>query len=399
MPITSLTAEAVTPAGLGRKQAALCKNMFTLGIVSWIYERSVDDLKTIIDAMFGVKRPQMAAANKLAVEAGYNYADTVEIFTGKFHIAKAQLPQGTYRRVTGNEATALGFLAASEVTGLPLFYGSYPITPASDILHELSKLRHFGVRTFQAEDEIAAIGAAIGAAYGGSLGLTGSSGPGIALKSEFIGLAVMAELPLVVADIQRGGPSTGLPTKTEQADLLQCMFGRNGECPVAIVAPSGPGECFDMALESFRIALEHMTPVFFLSDGYIANGSEPWRIPGRDELPSIKVEFHDDPGGSSPTPAIQRHSSGLGRSPARRASNTALAASRRKTSAVWSATIRPITKRWCTCASARSTTSPTAFRISTSSAPTPVICWSSAGAAPGGRSGTRSKTRKARALR
>ena len=300
LPITSLTAEAVTPAGLGRKQAALCKNMFTLGIVSWIYERSVDDLKTIIDAMFGVKRPQMAAANKLAVEAGYNYADTVEIFTGKFHIAKAQLPQGTYRRVTGNEATALGFLAVSEVTGLPLFYGSYPITPASDILHELSKLRHFGVRTFQAEDEIAAIGAAIGAAYGGSLGLTGSSGPGIALKSEFIGLAVMAELPLVVADIQRGGPSTGLPTKTEQADLLQCMFGRNGECPVAIVAPSGPGECFDMALESFRIALEHMTPVFFLSDGYIANGSEPWRIPGRDELPPIKVEFHDDPGGFQP---------------------------------------------------------------------------------------------------
>lgn len=300
LPITSLTAEAVKPAGLGKKQAALCKNMFTLGIVSWIYERSVDDVKKLLDAMFGKKRPQLAEANKLALEAGYNYADTVEIFSGKYRVMKAQLPAGTYRRVTGNEATALGFLAASEVTGLPLFYGSYPITPASDILHELSKLRHFGVRTFQAEDEIAAIGAAIGAAYGGALGLTGTSGPGVALKSEFIGLAVMAELPLVIANIQRGGPSTGLPTKTEQADLLQCMFGRNGECPVAIVAPSTPAECFDMALESFRLAIEHMTPVFFLSDGYIANGSEPWRIPEPDELPAIDVEFRTDPDGFQP---------------------------------------------------------------------------------------------------
>ena len=294
IPISSLTINAVTPTGLSTKQASLCKNMFTLGIVSWLYDRSIQAIMEFIDKRYGKTRPEMAEANKLAVQAGYNYAETIELFTGKYQISAANLAPGTYRRVTGNEATALGVLAASELSGRPLFYASYPITPASDILHELSKLRHFGVRTFQAEDEIAAMGIAIGAAYGGSLGLTGTSGPGMALKSEAIGLAVMTELPVVVINVQRGGPSTGLPTKTEQADLLQAMFGRNGESPLVVVAPSGPADCFNMAIEAFRIAIKYMTPVIFLSDGYIANGSEPWRLPTEDELPGIDVKFHTD---------------------------------------------------------------------------------------------------------
>ncbi|MBF8270013.1 MAG: 2-oxoacid:acceptor oxidoreductase subunit alpha [Gammaproteobacteria bacterium] len=294
IPISSLTVNAVAPSGLGIKQASLCKNMFTLGIVSWLYDRTIDAIIAFIDKRYGSSRPEMAAANKLALQAGYNYAETVEMFTGKFHVSAANLPPGTYRRITGNEATAMGVLAAAELSGRPLFYASYPITPASDILHELSKLRHFGVRTVQAEDEIAAMGIAIGAAYGGALGLTGTSGPGMALKAEAIGLAVMAELPVVVLNVQRGGPSTGLPTKTEQADLLQAMFGRNGESPLAVVAPSGPADCFYMAIEAFRLAIKYMTPVIYLSDGYIANGSEPWRLPTTEELPVIDVKFHTD---------------------------------------------------------------------------------------------------------
>ncbi len=290
-PITSMTVAAVESSWLSKKQAELSKNMFTLGIISWLYDRSLDALVERIDTLFAKKKPELAEANKLALQAGYNFADTVEVFTGRYRISKAEMPPGEYKRITGNEATALGFLAASELSGRPLFYASYPITPASDILHELSKLRHFGVKTFQAEDEIAAIGIAIGAAWGGSLGLTGTSGPGVALKAEAIGLAVMTELPVVIANVQRGGPSTGLPTKTEQADLLQAMFGRNGECPVPIVAPSTPSECFDMAIEAFRIAIKYMTPVFFLSDGYLANGSEPWRIPGSDEFPEFEHNF------------------------------------------------------------------------------------------------------------
>jgi 2-oxoglutarate ferredoxin oxidoreductase subunit alpha len=294
IPISSLTINAVAPAGLSTKQASLCKNMFTLGIVSWLYDRTIDAITAFIDKRYGKSRPEMAAANKLALQAGYHYAETVEMFTGKFHVSAANLPPGTYRRITGNEATAMGVLAAAELSGRPLFYASYPITPASDILHELSKLRHFGVRTIQAEDEIAAMGIAIGAAYGGALGLTGTSGPGMALKSEAIGLAVMAELPVVILNVQRGGPSTGLPTKTEQADLLQAMFGRNGECPLAIVAPSGPADCFNMAIEAFRLAIKYMTPVIYLSDGYIANGSEPWRLPKEAELTPIPIRFHTD---------------------------------------------------------------------------------------------------------
>ncbi len=290
-PITTLTVAAVESSWLSRKQAELSKNMFTLGIISWLYDRSLDALVERIEYLFASKKPELAEANKLALQAGYNFADTVEVFTGRYLISKADMPPGDYKRITGNEATALGFLAASELSGRSLFYASYPITPATDILHELSRLRHFGVKTFQAEDEIAAIGIAIGASWGGSLGLTGTSGPGVALKSEAIGLAVMTELPVVIASIQRGGPSTGLPTKTEQADLLQAMFGRNGECPVPIVAPSTPSECFEMAIESFRIAIKYMTPVFFLSDGYLANGSEPWRIPEPEEFQPFEHNY------------------------------------------------------------------------------------------------------------
>lgn len=294
-PITTMTVAAVESSWLSKKQAELSKNMFTLGIISWLYDRSLDALVERIEKLFAKKKPELAEANKLALQAGYNFADTVEVFTGRYRISKAEMPPGEYKRITGNEATALGFLAASELSGRPLFYASYPITPASDILHELSRLRHFGVKTFQAEDEIAAIGIAIGAAWGGSLGLTGTSGPGVALKSEAIGLAVMTELPIVIANVQRGGPSTGLPTKTEQADLLQAMFGRNGECPVPIVAPTTPGECFEMAIEAFRISIKYMTPVFFLSDGYLANGSEPWRIPEMNEFPKFDEKSTDIP--------------------------------------------------------------------------------------------------------
>lgn len=298
VPITTLTLEAVRPLGLGKKQASLCKNMFMLGLVAWIYDRSADAVEAQIDALMASKNDQpamfemhqqQASANKLALRAGYNYADTVEVFVCRYAVGKAKLPSGTYRRVTGNEATALGFLAASVISHRPLVYASYPITPASDILHELSKYRHFGVRTVQAEDEIAAMCMAIGAAYGGCLGLTGTSGPGVALKTEAIGLAVMTELPVIIVNVQRGGPSTGLPTKTEQSDLLQAIHGRNGECPVAVLAARSPAHCFEMAIEAARIAIRYMTPVFLLSDGAIANGSEPWRTPKESELPTIDL--------------------------------------------------------------------------------------------------------------
>ncbi len=298
VPITTLTLEAVRPLGLDKKQASLCKNMFMLGLVAWIYDRDATAVEKQIDALLDRKTAQpamlekyreQARANKLAFRAGYNYADTVEVFVCRYAVGKAKLLPGTYRRVTGNEATALGFLAASVISQRSLLYASYPITPASDILHELSKYRHFGVRTVQAEDEIAAIAMAIGAAYGGCLGLTGTSGPGVALKTEAVGLAVMAELPVVIVNVQRGGPSTGLPTKTEQSDLLQAIYGRNGECPVVVLAAHSPAHCFEMAIEAFRIAIRYMTPVFLLSDGSIANGTEPWRTPKESELPGIDL--------------------------------------------------------------------------------------------------------------
>ena len=299
IPLTSLTLQAVAEAGLSGRQATRCKNFFALGLVFWLYERPVDYTREWIEKKFK-DHEQMAKANTLALLAGYNYADTTEVFTNHFRVRKAQLQPGTYRKITGNEATATGFITAALLSGRPLFYGSYPITPASDVLHELSRFKNYPVKTFQAEDEISAIGAAIGASYSGALGLTGTSGPGVALKSEAIGLAVMTELPLVIANIQRGGPSTGLPTKTEQADLFQAVLGRNGECPVAVVAPATPADCFAMAIEAFRIATRFMTPVFFLSDGYLGNGAEPWRIPSRSELPELEVSVRTEKEGFQP---------------------------------------------------------------------------------------------------
>jgi 2-oxoglutarate ferredoxin oxidoreductase subunit alpha len=299
IPLTTLTLDAVTKAGLNRKQAVRCKNFFALGVVYWMFDRPVDHTVKWIEAKFS-KNPMLLDANRSALMAGYNYADTTEVFTTHYGVRKAKLPPGRYRNLTGNEALALGVVAAMVQSGRELLYASYPITPASDILHELSRYKRFGVKTFQAEDEIAAMGAAIGAAFAGNLGLTGTSGPGVALKSEFIGLAVMTELPVVIMNIQRGGPSTGLPTKTEQADLLQAMFGRNGECPVPIVAACTPGDCFWTILEAFRIALRYMTPVFCLSDGYIANGSEPWLVPSIKEIPPLKTQFATEPNGFKP---------------------------------------------------------------------------------------------------
>ena len=299
LPITSLTVGALEEAKLPHKHMERCKNFYALGLMYWLFDRPLEPTLKWIDQKFS-KMPEVALANKLAVKAGYNYAETTEIFTTHYRVAKSDIKPGKYRNITGNEATAIGFIAASQLAGRPLYYGSYPITPASDILHELSAHKNFGVKTFQAEDEIAAVGAAVGAAFAGNLGLTGTSGPGLALKSEFIGLAVMTELPIVIIDVQRGGPSTGLPTKTEQADLLQVMFGRNSECPVAVVAPATPSDCFSMAIEAFRIAIKYMTPVVYLSDGYLGNGSEPWEIPSIESLPRIEVKFRTEKAGFYP---------------------------------------------------------------------------------------------------
>ena len=296
VPLTTLTVEALKDSGLARKDAERAKNMFALGLLSWMYHRPTEGTVRFLRTKFA-KKPEIAEANILAFKAGWNYGETTEDFAVSYQVAPATaaFPPGRYRNISGNLALAYGLVAASRQSGLPLFLGSYPITPASDILHELSKHKNFGVRTFQAEDEIAGIGAALGAAFGGSLGVTTTSGPGVALKSETIGLAVSLELPLLVIDIQRGGPSTGLPTKTEQADLLQAMYGRNGEAPVPIVAPATAADCFTAALEAARIALTYRTPVFLLSDGYLANGSEPWRIPEPSELPDLRVEFATAP--------------------------------------------------------------------------------------------------------
>ncbi|MET8557969.1 2-oxoacid:acceptor oxidoreductase subunit alpha [Streptomyces sp. NPDC004959] len=292
VPLTTLTVEALKDYDLSRKDAGRSKNMFALGLLSWMYHRPTEGTEKFLRAKFA-KRPEIAEANLTAFRAGWNFGETTEDFAVSYEVAPATtaFPTGTYRNISGNLALAYGLIAASRQAGLPLYLGSYPITPASDILHELSKHKNFGVRSFQAEDEIAGIGAALGAAFGGSLAVTTTSGPGVALKSETIGLAVSLELPLLIVDIQRGGPSTGLPTKTEQADLLQAMYGRNGEAPVPIVAPRTPADCFDAAIDAARIALTYRTPVFLLSDGYLANGSEPWRIPEADELPDLTTPF------------------------------------------------------------------------------------------------------------
>jgi 2-oxoglutarate ferredoxin oxidoreductase subunit alpha len=295
LPITTLNMNALKGnVELSRKEIDRSKNFFALGVLYWLYDRPMENTLNWIRAKFA-KSPEVAKANEIALKTGYNFADTTEVFTTHYTVKKAQIAPGKYRKITGNEATAIGFIAASQISGRPLFYGSYPITPASDILHELSRHKTFGVRTFQAEDEIAAVCASIGASFAGHIGLTGTSGPGVALKQEAIGLAVMTELPLVIVNVQRGGPSTGLPTKTEQADLFQAVWGRNGECPAIVVAPATPADCFHMAIEAVRLAFKYMSPVFYLSDGYLANGAEPWAIPGMDQLPKIEVNFANDP--------------------------------------------------------------------------------------------------------
>jgi 2-oxoglutarate ferredoxin oxidoreductase subunit alpha len=296
VPLTSTTVRALAEFDISKKDAERAKNMFALGLLSWMYNRPTDKTISFLQEKFA-RKPEIAAANVAAFRAGYNYGDTTEAFAVSYEVKPAPLPPGTYRNISGNPALAYGLIAASQRSGLPLFLGAYPITPASDILHELAKHKRFGVRTFQAEDEIAGVGAALGASFGGALGVTTSSGPGIALKSETIGLAVSLELPLVVCDIQRGGPSTGLPTKTEQSDLLQALFGRNGEAPVPVVAAKSPSDCFFTAIEAVRIALTYRTPVVLLSDGYLANGSEPWQVPSVDDLPDLRVDFAREPNG------------------------------------------------------------------------------------------------------
>jgi 2-oxoglutarate/2-oxoacid ferredoxin oxidoreductase subunit alpha len=297
--LTKLTRAALKDVGLDAKSMDRCKNFFALGMCYWLYNRSMEPTLRYLDDKFKNK-PQLVTANKLAMQAGYSFCEATEAFQISYEIPPAKLSPGVYRNISGNAALALGFVAASQQAGIPLFLGSYPITPASDILHELSMYKDFGVTTFQAEDEIAAVSSAIGASYTGALAITTTSGPGMALKTEAIGLAVAVELPLVICDIQRGGPSTGLPTKTEQADLLQALYGRNSEAPVPVLAPSSPGDCFWIAIEASRIAIKYMVPVIILSDGYLANGAEPWKVPTVAELPQIPVHFETNPEGFLP---------------------------------------------------------------------------------------------------
>ena len=290
MDVTKMTRESLKDFTMGTKEKDRAKNMFVLGFLYWMYNRDMDNTLTFLKEKFS-KKADILESNIRVLQAGYNYADTTETFTGRYTVAKAKMEPGVYRSIMGNQALAYGLIAASQKSGLNLFLGSYPITPASDILHELSRYKSFGIKTFQAEDEIAAITSAIGASYGGLIGVTTTSGPGMALKAEAMGLAVMLEIPLIICNIQRGGPSTGLPTKTEQSDLLQAYYGRNGECPIPIIASSTPSDCFDVAFEAVRIAVQHMTPVILLSDGYIANGAEPWKFPQSANLPAIAVNF------------------------------------------------------------------------------------------------------------
>jgi 2-oxoglutarate ferredoxin oxidoreductase subunit alpha len=298
VPLSSLTLKAVEEVGLSKRQAERCKNLFALGMIFWLFDRPMEHTLKWIESKFS-KLPMIRQANQLALDAGYNYGITME-FAEHYKVKPATLPPGVYRQITGNQALALGSVAAAVQAKRPLLLSSYPITPASDILHELSGYQNFGIKTFQAEDEISAICATIGAAFGGILGLTTSSGPGILLKGEGISLAVTAELPLVVIDVQRAGPSTGMPTKTEQADLLMAINGRHGECPVAVIAPQTPGDCFYIMVEAYRLALKYMTPVMVLSDGYLANGAEPWMLPEIEELPNLEPTFHTDPEGFTP---------------------------------------------------------------------------------------------------
>lgn len=293
--VTKMTREALKEFAMGMKEKDRAKNMFVLGFLYWMYNRDMENTIKFLKDKFG-KKPEIFESNVKALKAGYNYGDTTETFTTTYKVEKAKMDPGVYRSIMGNQALSYGLIAASQKSGLPIFLGSYPITPASDILHDLSRFKNFGVRTFQAEDEIAGITSAIGASYGGAIGITTTSGPGMALKAEAMGLAVMLEIPLIICNIQRGGPSTGLPTKTEQSDLLQAYYGRNGECPMPIISASTPSDCFEVAYEAVRIAVQHMTPVILLSDGYIANGAEPWKFPNAADLPEIKVKFKTELG-------------------------------------------------------------------------------------------------------
>jgi 2-oxoglutarate/2-oxoacid ferredoxin oxidoreductase subunit alpha len=299
MDITKMTREALKDFQMGTKEKDRAKNMFVLGFLYWMYGRDTKTTEKFLQEKFG-KKPDILESNLRVLRAGYNYGDTTETFTTQYTVEKARIAPGTYRSIMGNQALAYGLIAASVKSGLPIFLGTYPITPASDILHELSKHKNFGVKTMQAEDEIASVTAAIGASYGGHIGVTTTSGPGLALKAEAMGLAVMLEIPLIIVNVQRGGPSTGLPTKTEQSDLMQAYYGRNGECPMPIVSASTPSDCFEAVYEAVRISIEHMTPVIFLSDGYIANGAEPWQFPNTEKLSTIKVNFKTDLGHNEP---------------------------------------------------------------------------------------------------
>ena len=301
LDVTKMTLEAVKQVGLGSKEAHRCKNMWTLGLMYWLFGRERDQTVSWLNQKFA-KRPKLAEANIAALNAGHIFAENAELPHGinAYEVPSAHLPPGEYRNISGNEATAWGLVTGARLAGLNMMYGSYPITPASNLLHHLARLKHFGVTTFQAEDEIAAVAAAVGASFGGSIGVTGTSGPGVALKSEAIGLAIAAELPLVIVDVQRGGPSTGLPTKTEQSDLFQAVWGRNGDAPLAVLAAATPGDCFYMAIEAVRIAVRYMTPVILLTDGYVANSAEPWPLPDLDSLEPFPVKHHDDPEGFHP---------------------------------------------------------------------------------------------------
>ena len=345
VPMTSITVEATKPLGVKPRDAERSKNFFALGLICWMYTRPTEPLVDWIKKRFA-SRPEVFEANVAAFRAGYNFGETAELFDHAFEVKPAPLSPGEYRQITGNVALSYGLVAAAQAAKLPLFYASYPITPASDILHELSKLKNFGVKTLQAEDEISAAGIAIGAAFAGNLAITGTSGPGVDLKSEALGLAVSLELPMIVIDVQRGGPSTGLPTKTEQADLLLAMYGRHGEAPMPIVAASSPSDCFAAAFEAARIAIKYRTPVMLLTDGYLANGAEPWVLPDVDALPDISVPFATEPNHGDEFWPYLRDPETLARPwaiPARRGSCTASAASRRKTAPATSATTRRTT--------------------------------------------------------
>jgi 2-oxoglutarate ferredoxin oxidoreductase subunit alpha len=300
VPISSLNTRAMEGLDMTQRQIDRCKNFWALGLLYWLYNRPLEPTLNFLEQRFKSRDPLVYEANSRALHAGYNYGETTEIFTTAYRVRKAKLPAGKYRNITGAEAAALGFVTAARLANKPLFYGSYPITPASEVLHEIAQYKNFGVKTFQAEDEIAAVTSAVGAVFGGSLAMTASAGPGISLKSEGVNLAHMVELPLVIADIQRAGPSTGMPTKTEQGDLYQCMFGRNSDSACAIVAPATPGDCFYMAIEAFRLATKFMTPVYYLSDGYLGNGAEPWRIPSASEFEPISITHPTDPSAFAP---------------------------------------------------------------------------------------------------